>query len=315
VAQSRPCVITGVVAGWPAAARWSDDGYLRAAMAGAPPVAVNVTPHGRGDAVHARAEHGGQDVFVLPCEERMPFGAFLEALDASADADAGDAAGVPYVSAQDGSLRRDFAALAADVPADLPWATDAFGAPPDAVNLWIGNGRSVTSFHADHYENMYAVLRGAKVFTLVPPADLHRLHAAPAAVGRFARAPGAPGGWSVALAAPPRRVRWARVDPDGDAAHRAAHPRYFGPHAPPALRVTLHAGELLYLPALWQHHVAQEGRRVIAVNWWHDMAFDHRYAHAQLLRGLARALAAARGDAAGDATDEEAAEAEAADAQ
>ena len=76
-----------------------------------------MTPHGRGDAVLHSDEHGC-DVFTLPCEERMPFSAFLRALDASLDPAADS---VPYVSAQDGSLSRDFPALAADVPAVLPW--------------------------------------------------------------------------------------------------------------------------------------------------------------------------------------------------
>lgn len=68
---------------------------------------------------------------------------------------------------------------------------------PDAVNLWIGNGRSTTSIHSgecvlplfpqipgsimllrtdhiqwlDPYENIYTVVRGEKRFTLLPPSD------------------------------------------------------------------------------------------------------------------------------------------------
>ncbi len=30
---------------------------------------------------------------------------------------------------------------------ELEWATEAFGAPPEATNLWIGGDESVTSFH------------------------------------------------------------------------------------------------------------------------------------------------------------------------
>ena len=33
----------------------------------------------------------------------------------------------------------------------------------------MGEGRSVSSLHKDHYENMYAVIRGTKKFTLFPP--------------------------------------------------------------------------------------------------------------------------------------------------
>ena len=311
VAQSRPCVITGEVSRWASAARWRDDAYLRAAMAGAPPVAVNVTPCGRGDAVHVRPEHGGE-VFVLPCEARMPFPAFLDALDASSDDAAAD---VPYVSAQNGSLHADFAPLVGDVPPSLPWAEEAFGSPPDAVNLWIGNDRAVTTFHCDHYENMYGVLAGEKRFTLLPPCDAHRLHAARRRVGRFEKDE-ARSAWRVELEEPPRSVSWARVEPHpapgaATKAAREAFPRYFRAAASPlAIEVTLREGEILYLPALWHHHVRQAGRRVIAVNWWHDMAFDHRYAHLQLVRGVARALAAATGEEGDGEGEEEAQEAQ-----
>ena len=285
VAPNRPCIITGVVGAWPAATRWTDDAYLRAAT-GTAPVAVNVTPHGRGDTVLPSAEHGG-DVFVLPQEQRMPFGDFLTALDASVDDPA--SASVPYVSAQDGSLTRDFPALAADVPAELPWATEAFGAPPDAINLWCGNDRSASSFHHDHYENLYAVIAGEKRFTLLPPCDSRLLQRRRCPVGRFAR--GDNGEWHVALESPPRRVSWATVDPYPEVGCPAADPAF--------IEVTVRAGELLYLPALWHHYVRQAGRRVIAVNWWHDMRFDLRYAYFMFVRKLE---AAGRP---GDASDED----------
>jgi jumonji domain-containing protein 7 len=275
VSPSRPCIITGVVDAWPAATRWSDDAYLCAAT-GSTPVAVNVTPNGRGDAVLRSAEHGC-DVFTLPREERMLFAAFLRALDASLDDPAADS--VPYVSAQDGSLTRDFPALAADVPAVLPWAAEALGTPPDAVNLWCGNDRSVSSFHHDHYENLYAVIVGEKRFTLLPPCDSRMLRCRRCKAGRFERDDA--GAWRVALDDPPRRVSWATVDPHGPEACSESHAA-----TAPFVEVTVRAGELLYLPALWHHHVRQCGRRVIAVNWWHDMRFDLRYAYFQLVRKL-----------------------------
>ena len=61
----------------------------------------------------------------------------------------------------------EFEALRADIPKDVPWCTEALGEwfkyvqreiglinangadrSPDAVNLWIGDGRSVTSIHS-----------------------------------------------------------------------------------------------------------------------------------------------------------------------
>ncbi|GLJ23595.1 hypothetical protein SUGI_0446840 [Cryptomeria japonica] len=51
-----------------------------------------------------------------------------------------------------------------------------FDMKPDAFNLWIGNERATTSFHKDHYENLYAVVSGKKHFLLMPPTDVHRMY-------------------------------------------------------------------------------------------------------------------------------------------
>lgn len=67
--------------------------------------------------------------------------------------------GVCYLSEQNSSFRTEFAPLRADVDADLVWATAAFGAAAEAVNLWMGDGRAVSAMHKDHYENM--CVRGA----------------------------------------------------------------------------------------------------------------------------------------------------------
>jgi jumonji domain-containing protein 7 len=107
--------------------------------------------------------------------------------------------------------------LEGDLRPSLEWAEKVFGGPPEATNLWIGDERSVTSFHkgervsgfmrsswrnrrslvlpigggrrcirsahafsngspcADHYENLYAVITGTKIFTLLPPSDVWRM--------------------------------------------------------------------------------------------------------------------------------------------
>jgi hypothetical protein len=76
---------------------------------------------------------------------------------------------------QNSNLTEELPALLEDVDPELPWASAAFGAAPEAVNLWIGDHRSATTFHKDHYENMYVVLRGTKVFHLLPPTDCYRM--------------------------------------------------------------------------------------------------------------------------------------------
>jgi jumonji domain-containing protein 7 len=37
--------------------------------------------------------------------------------------------------------------LRGDIPAEVPWCSEALGKYPDAVNLWIVDSRSVTSIH------------------------------------------------------------------------------------------------------------------------------------------------------------------------
>ena len=83
--------------------------------------------------------------------------------------------GVPYIQHQNGSFASEFAALASDADPHIPWASDALGMRPDAVNLWIGDERAATSWHKDHYENLYAVVTGRKIFRLLPPLDVHRM--------------------------------------------------------------------------------------------------------------------------------------------
>lgn len=47
--------------------------------------------------------------------------------------------------------------------------------------------------------------------------------------------------------------------------------------------------DILYLPSLWYHRVSQRGITV-AVNYWHDMQFDHKYVHYRFLQTLAAKL-------------------------
>ena len=56
-------------------------------------------------------------------------------------------------------------------PQFIPFANDAFNDEPEAVNVWIGNEKSVSSMHKDHYENIFCVAHGEKVFTICPPSD------------------------------------------------------------------------------------------------------------------------------------------------
>jgi jumonji domain-containing protein 7 len=299
VARNLPVVVEGAIAHWPASRGWSPE-HMASRAGESALISVNVTPNGLGDALLAtdgvevvRADpddDAGDDetddapapappvVFAQPEERSMTFRAFLAELNRTRALPADDPSYcVPYVSRQCGSLREEFPALAAEC-VDLEWATEAFGAAPDAVNLWCGDERARTTFHRDHYENIYCVINGSKTFELVPPCQgiaMMRAVTAPAATFE---------GAAVVLESPARSVRWW-ADPvanpglvDGSKAKESIEP----------LTVTVRAGEALYLPAMWFHAVTQRGAfgdaetgeyvPATAVNFWYDMHFGDRFA-------------------------------------
>merc|ERR1719336_2611965 len=85
---------------------------------------------------------------------------------------------------------------------------------------------------------------------------------------------GAGGSWEIRDETPPARVAWILDDPDTPDSTTAANPDYAKCHP---TRLTVRAGETLYLPALWFHQVGQTGDahgRTIAVNFWYDIIYD-----------------------------------------
>lgn len=168
IAKNKPVVITEAMGDWPALKKWRMKNYLRSKLHQSSVTIdrVPVTGGGRG---FGDSVVGGY--FVTPSEEQMPFGAFLDWLDRK---DKPPEDGVLYCQHQNSSLTSEFHALTADVP-EFAWATNAFNCDPDAVNLWFGEDRSVSTLHQDPYENMYAVVQGRKRFLLYPPSDYHWL--------------------------------------------------------------------------------------------------------------------------------------------
>lgn len=105
--------------------------------------------------------YGIHKLFVQPEERRMTMRSFFKLLlrqDKNKVDDCGGSGGkcteIPYVSQQNDSLRQEFPNLIADLPDCIDFAQKVFGNPPDAVNLWIGDERAMTTMHKDHYENM-----------------------------------------------------------------------------------------------------------------------------------------------------------------
>eukprot|EP00250_Pteridium_aquilinum_P018370 c24056_g1_i1 orf=414-1844(-) len=244
---------------------------------------LNTTSRNSSCSIKSREERLQQAWFVTAHVERVPF---PTALDLILHSKIGR--GIAYAQEQNGCFLSEYSALAADAETHLPWATEAFGSLPEAVNLWIGNEKAVTSFHKDHYENLYAVIAGEKHFTLLPPTDVHRLSIRKYPIAHYVKHKG---GFSVEKEEPVKFVPWASVDPypPSEVASEAesCFPEYFS--GPRPFTCTLRAGEILYLPSMWFHHVRQspdtEGR-TIALNFWYDMQFDVKYAYFNFLESL-----------------------------
>lgn len=168
-------------------------------------------------------------------------------------------------------------------PETIPFAQEALGdIAPDAINLWIGNEQVVSSMHKDHYENLFYVSSGEKVFTLCPPADAPFLYQREFETGTFCRNENRE--WIVRQdyenseeedeAKVPSRVHWI----EGDVEPLVNNPTAFREDQPllslaHPIRVHVKAGEMLYLPALWFHRVTQT-TETVGVNYWFDMQFD-----------------------------------------
>jgi peptidyl-lysine (3S)-dioxygenase / protease len=189
---------------------WTDD-YLTKKLDDSE-ISVNVTPNGRGDAVLDNA------YFVMPEERRMTFSDFLSKLKTPQPQ--GGEQEVFYLSHQDDSLRTQFPALLPDVDPTIRFAEDALGTPPDAINLWMGGADAVTTMHMDHYENLYAVVRGEKRFTLLPPTSMPLLYPRPYEPRVYSREGGS---WHTRPAPSPghdsadgagRRHTWISVNPE-----------------------------------------------------------------------------------------------------
>lgn len=132
-----------------------------------------------------------QTYFVKPLERDEHFTDFVRDIRAQELSDSNKTSNVKYSQAREfdilelsrcftnscGSLENDnlrgeYEPLYKDVDKDIPWAKIAFGGQePDAINLWIGNSRSVTALHKDNYENIYCQIIGSKHFVLLSPIE------------------------------------------------------------------------------------------------------------------------------------------------
>ena len=270
------------------------------------------------DGQHATQKQ--QRMFVKPHEERMEIGKFrnllrTDVIDAADDDDGSrvlDSNGlahchlhsqcdqvektnaadctyegaVVYYSRQNDCLRTEMSYLFDTqlFPSTFTFAEQAFGTgPPDAINLWIGNERSVSSMHKDHYENLFYVCSGQKEFILCPPSDVIFLHENEFTSGTFHPIPNNKSGetsWGVVADersdtnAESTKTRWIEPDMKRCLENASSSTEEFPliSKAHP-VKVLVSEGEMLYIPSLWYHRVTQTCE-TIGINYWYDMKFD-----------------------------------------
>ncbi|XP_028993885.1 bifunctional peptidase and (3S)-lysyl hydroxylase JMJD7 isoform X2 [Betta splendens] len=270
IGPNKPCIIRKAFSHWPALSRWTPD-YLREKV-GSKIISVAVTPNGYADAVSG-------DRFVMPEERQMSFSSVLDIIEGKVEK-----CGVFYIQKQCSNLLEELPELTQDVEPHVPWMSSALGKLPDAVNFWLGEADAITSLHKDHYENLYCVISGEKNFILLPPTDRPFIP-----YGVYQPAvyhQGYDSDFEAVDQSNTEKVPWIPLDPLKPDLEQ--YPEYR--HARP-VRCSVKAGEMLYLPSLWFHHV-QQSHGCIAVNFWYDMEYDIKYNYFQLLERLSEVTGA-----------------------
>lgn len=269
VARNTPFVARGAASSWKAVRTWSAP-FLRNALA-SHTVNVAVTPWGNADA--PTPGPSGASVFAKPWEEEQPFPVFLDYVIKQEKGGLDAAAEVRYAQTQNDNLRQEYSALYSHVQRDIPFARIALQRPPEAVNLWIGNSRSVTAMHRDNYENIYVQILGRKHFVLFPPLCQPCVNEQLLQPYTYRRSEdGARLDLTPDDVPEEEAVPFATWDPDRPEENTTAYSSLAQP-----MRVTLNPGDMLYLPAMWYHKVSQsclEDGICVAVNYWHDMDFS-----------------------------------------
>jgi len=323
VSANRPVIIEGAVNHWPAIDLWPNNSYLLSRL-GDNLISVAVTPDGLADSINSTSGR-----FVLPCQEKWKFSDFLNKLINDSKINSSKqpltslalTSGIVYAQQQNSSFHQEFSILNSDISL-FDWANEAFGSEPEAVNLWIGSSLSATSPHLDHYENLYTVITGEKIFLLWPPSDAHWMnqHMVKQAIWKRKDMDDNNGGFELANDDNSEEIPWSNIDIKNewklnqceedeaeidnfnnnevtgkssiDNEEKNNHllslvidPQLRHQHAPP-ICVRLRAGETLYLPSLWYHGVLQgedATGKTIAINQWYDMEFDSKYAYHQFV--------------------------------
>eukprot|EP01080_Neovahlkampfia_damariscottae_P005490 gene5490-9308_t len=270
VSQNKPCIIKNGAKNWKALKQWNYE-YLKKKLN--QKVIVDVTPFGNADAL---VEHKKKFYFTQPKKLEMDFGKFVEEKLLKKTKN------VYYLQHQNDNFRSNsFQNIWNDIK--IPsWANEVFQNEPDAINIWIGEKRSITSVHKDHYENIYTVIKGKKHFTLYPPTNLPYLYQKFYPQAQYEMNEDEE--FDVKVMDEESEVPWISVDPKNPDFEKFPNFKLATPYC-----VTLEPGDMLYLPSLWFHQVEQsvdENGEMIAVNFWYDMEYGPLYNYFSFVENL-----------------------------
>ncbi|NVM75919.1 hypothetical protein FHW83_001706 [Duganella sp. SG902] len=247
-----PLVLRGLVAHWPLvrAGRQSAraaDAYLRRFYRDATVLASHQPPGGDGRIFY------NDDLSGLNFHSQMVrFDQVLDALAAHLDAPA-----PPTLYVGSTTIDTCLPGLRAENDLNL-------GARDPLASLWIGNRTRVPA-HYDLPDNLACVAAGRRRFTLFPPEQLKNLYVGPLDF--------TPAGQSVSM-----------VD-----LHRPDLERYprFAEALAHAQSAELEAGDALFIPSMWWHHVeGLEAFNLLINYWWRQSPAWMDTPHNALLLGL-----------------------------
>ena len=219
---------------------------------------VHVCPHNVVDLAGHRAP-GTRRNFEF---RKMRFGEFLTRVDASASASTSTHAPLMeegeryYLRSVDGKtatdLQRTHPELARALDLPVVWPEDRF----HSSVLRISSSNTTLWTHYDTHDNLLAQVVGAKTVTLFPPDAEPYMYAQGSS----------------------SRVENVTSDPSDE--DYAKFPLFYDHARASGVSVTLRAGDALYIPAFWFHHVvsADEGVPSVAVNvFWRSLSDKSAY--------------------------------------
>jgi Cupin-like domain len=239
LAANVPVILRGLAGKWPLVQKGKVSAeqaiaYLKTFDGGKPLTRFAGSPEIKG-----RFFYNDEMTALNFASARVPFAQFVDEVEASFD-DANPAS--YYIGSTD--IETYFPGL--DDANRLPLDDAMFQSHPPLRSIWIGN-RTIASCHYDMSHNIACCVAGRRRFTLFPPDQISNLYPGPLEP--------TPGGQVVSM------VNFA--DPD--------HDRYplFAEAVAAAQVAELEAGDVLFYPALWWHHVeALEAFNVLINYWW-----------------------------------------------